>query len=65
VNAEYDHYSEAERLLADAAKVVRRHDDECPEADRLIAEAHVHAVLAVADRIGQPRYRFLDPLANP
>lgn len=43
-----DHYAQAEQLLADASKVVRRHDDECPEADRMIAEAAVHAALALA-----------------
>jgi hypothetical protein len=43
-----DHYREAERLIAEQAKVTRLHDDTCPEADRMLAEAQVHATLALA-----------------
>lgn len=46
-----DHYREAERLLAEQTKIVRHHDDTCPEADRMIAEAQVHATLANAAAI--------------
>jgi hypothetical protein len=42
------HYRKAEELLAAADKVVRRADDECPEADRMIQAAKVHATLALA-----------------
>jgi hypothetical protein len=43
-----EHYREAERLLAEAALILRNADDTCPEADRTIAEAQVHATLALA-----------------
>lgn len=42
------HYRAAEKLLDASAQVVRNHDDTCPEADRMIAEAQVHATLALA-----------------
>jgi hypothetical protein len=51
----HEHYVEAERLLTDAGKIVRRADDECPEADRMIAEAHVHATLALAAATAMPK----------
>jgi len=38
-----EHYTEAERLLSEASKVT---SDE--QADRLVARAHVHALLATA-----------------
>lgn len=45
-----DHYREAERLLAESRTVLRNNDETCPEADRMIAEAHVHALLATVSR---------------
>ncbi|MGW4422605.1 hypothetical protein [Streptosporangium sp. NPDC004631] len=44
-----DHYREAEELLASAARVILQADGSSPEADRLIAEAQVHATLALVD----------------
>lgn len=41
----HEHYLQAERLLLEAGKVA----DDAPErADRLVARAHVHALLAMA-----------------
>lgn len=45
-----DHYGEAERLLAESRTILRNNDETCPEADRMIAEAHVHALLATVSR---------------
>lgn len=45
-----DHYTEAERLLAESRTILRNNDETCPEADRMIAEAHVHALLASIGR---------------
>lgn len=45
-----DHYAEAERLLAESRTILRNNDETCPEADRMIAEAHVHALLASIGR---------------
>ena len=41
-----EHYKAAENLLAEAATIATNHDGTSPEADRLIAAAHVHAQLA-------------------
>jgi hypothetical protein len=38
-----EHYAEAERLLSEASKAASE-----PQADRLVAQAHVHALLATA-----------------
>lgn len=38
-----EHYTEAERLLSEASKVASEQ-----QADRLVARAHVHALLATA-----------------
>jgi hypothetical protein len=38
-----EHYTEAERLLSEASKVTSEQ-----QADRLVARAHVHALLAPA-----------------
>ncbi|MET7933432.1 hypothetical protein [Streptomyces sp. NPDC005322] len=43
-----EHYREAERLLAEACTIPRPHDEGHCEADRTIAEAQVHATLALA-----------------
>lgn len=51
------HYREAERLLAAADEsTLTTYEGHNPEADRLIAEAHVHAMLAMtaAYALGQP-----------
>jgi DNA-binding XRE family transcriptional regulator len=45
-----DHYNEAVRLLAESRTILRNNDETCPEADRMIAEAHVHALLAAVSR---------------
>ena len=41
-----EHYREAERLLAESRTELRPNDEGHCEADRTIAEAHVHALLA-------------------
>ncbi|MFE9372306.1 hypothetical protein ACFYM2_21400 [Streptomyces sp. NPDC006711] len=43
-----EHYREAERLLAESQSIARPHDERPCEADRTIAEAQVHATLALA-----------------
>jgi hypothetical protein len=43
-----DHYREAERLLAESRTELRPNDEGHCEADRTIAEAQVHATLALA-----------------
>ncbi|MEU0675427.1 hypothetical protein ABZ330_21550 [Streptomyces sp. NPDC006172] len=43
-----EHYREAESLLAMSRDVLRPNDDGHCEADRIIAEAQVHATLATA-----------------
>ncbi|MER7126688.1 hypothetical protein [Micrococcus luteus] len=43
-----DHYREAEQLLEVAGKVVRLSDGSSPEVALLLAEAQVHATLALA-----------------
>jgi hypothetical protein len=43
-----EHYLEAERLLAESRTIPRPHDEGPCEADRVIAEAQVHATLALA-----------------
>lgn len=43
-----EHYREAERLLAESQTIVRPYDEGHCEADRTIAEAQVHATLALA-----------------
>lgn len=50
------HYREAEQLLAESRTILRNHDETCPEADRMIAEANVHALLALtaAYALAQP-----------
>ncbi|WP_318202911.1 hypothetical protein [Streptomyces sp. SCL15-4] len=42
-----EHYREAERLLAMSRDILRPNDDGHCEADRIIAEAQVHATLAL------------------
>jgi hypothetical protein len=42
-----EHYREAERLLAESRTVLRPNDEGPCEADRTIAEAQVHATLAL------------------
>jgi hypothetical protein len=43
-----EHYREAERLLAESRTELRPNDEGHCEADRTIAEAQVHATLALA-----------------
>ncbi len=43
-----EHYRAAEQLLVEAGNVVRRADDACPDAARMIAEAQARATLALA-----------------
>lgn len=43
-----EHYREAERLLAESQTITRPHEEGHCEADRSIAEAQVHATLALA-----------------
>lgn len=43
-----EHYSEAERLVTEQEMIPLNNDDTCPEADRMLAEAKVHAILALA-----------------
>jgi hypothetical protein len=43
-----EHYREAERLLAESQTIHRPNDEGHCEADRTIAEAQVHATLALA-----------------
>lgn len=43
-----DHYRKAEQLLAESHTVLRPNDEGPCEADRVIAEAQVHATLALA-----------------
>ena len=42
-----EHYREAEKLIADAANCLRPNDEGYCEADRALAEAQVHATLAL------------------
>jgi hypothetical protein len=42
-----EHYREAERLLAESRTELRPNDEGHCEADRTIAEAHVHTLLAM------------------
>jgi hypothetical protein len=42
-----EHYREAEKLIADAANYARPNDEGHCEADRALAEAQVHATLAL------------------
>ncbi|MFE2407016.1 hypothetical protein ACFXDE_01595 [Kitasatospora sp. NPDC059408] len=43
-----EHYHEAEQLLADVRKIPTLNDETSPAAVLLIAEAQVHATLALA-----------------
>lgn len=43
-----EHYRKAERLLAESQTILRPNDEGPCEADRTIAEAQVHATLALA-----------------
>lgn len=43
-----EHYREAEKLITDAANYGRPNDEGHCEADRALAEAQVHATLALA-----------------
>lgn len=43
-----DHYREAKRLLTESRDILRPNDEGPCEADRMIAEAQVHATLALA-----------------
>ncbi|MGY1500843.1 hypothetical protein ACW4TU_30400 [Streptomyces sp. QTS52] len=43
-----EHYREAERLLKESHTILRPHEEGPCEADRTIAEAQVHATLALA-----------------
>ncbi|MEV8523223.1 hypothetical protein AB0451_03545 [Streptomyces sp. NPDC052000] len=49
-----EHFREAERLLAESQTIVRPHDEGPCEADRRIAEAQVHATLALAAATALP-----------
>lgn len=42
-----EHYREAERLIFESAAVLRPNDEGHCEADRMLAEAQVHATLAL------------------
>jgi hypothetical protein len=52
-----EHYREAERLLAESRTILRPNDEGHCEADRSIAEAHVHATLALAAATAIPTVR--------
>lgn len=52
-----EHYREAERLLAESRTILRPNDEGHCEADRSIAEAQVHATLALAAATAIPTIR--------
>jgi quinolinate synthase len=52
-----EHYREAERLLAESRTILRPNDEGHCEADRSIAEAQVHATLALAAATAIPTVR--------
>ncbi|POG47133.1 hypothetical protein BV881_12405 [Streptomyces sp. ZL-24] len=49
-----EHYREAERLIAESYAILRPHDEGPCEADRSLAEAQVHATLALAAATALP-----------
>ncbi|NUS76669.1 MAG: hypothetical protein HOV70_10780 [Streptomyces sp.] len=49
-----EHYREAERLIAESHAILRPHDEGPCEADRSLAEAQVHATLALAAATALP-----------
>lgn len=62
-----EHYREAERLLAESRTVLRPNDEGPCEADRMIAEAQVHATLArvAVDALCQRLADSDDPSGHP
>jgi hypothetical protein len=57
----WEHIREAERLLEDSADIVREVDEGGREADRLLAEAHVRALIAIAKSLAT----IYDPRSTP
>lgn len=49
-----EHYREAERLITESYGIIRPNDEGPCEADRLLAEAQVHATLALAAATALP-----------
>lgn len=61
-----EHYHEAEQLLADVRMIPALNDETSPVAALLIAEAQVHATLALAaaDSLGRQHEQLVEGLDN-